>query len=296
VNQRELRCFVEVAATKNFSRAAANLFVTQPTISNHIKHLETELGVKLFNRAYHDITLTTYGRLLVPAAKQILGIHADLLKRINILQKMHSASEKPQTLRVGIYVTEDQNKVLKTIELFKADFPSVAIVIDNALGDSMVEQLKTGRLDLAAGMIVPDKAVEWHFLYNDKYVVYVAEKFLRPKQRTISLADLAGMTLLVPSYKGLSNYKRKQGQLLQWKDSVEVGSVEVGLLNLKLSNSFMFLPESGIQLKDPQIKKVALADSDQRANLFPVGIARLRGNDNPAIDQFIRFQELLNRH
>lgn len=59
MNSQELKCFVVAADRLNFTRAAKELYVTPPTVTHHIQHLEEELGVKLFIRDSKSVQLTT---------------------------------------------------------------------------------------------------------------------------------------------------------------------------------------------------------------------------------------------
>lgn len=70
---RQLETFVEVAKLKSFSKAAEKLFITQPTVTNHIQNLEKELGTLLINRFGKKITLTDAGNLLYKYAINILN-------------------------------------------------------------------------------------------------------------------------------------------------------------------------------------------------------------------------------
>lgn len=70
---RQLETFIEVANLKSFSRAAEKLFVTQPTVTNHIQSLEKDLGVLLINRSGKNITLTDAGNLLYKYAINIVN-------------------------------------------------------------------------------------------------------------------------------------------------------------------------------------------------------------------------------
>lgn len=69
---RQLRYFVAVADTLNFSRAAESMFVSQSSLSKQISDLEQELGVLLFRRSKHNVELTEAGLLLMDEAKAIL--------------------------------------------------------------------------------------------------------------------------------------------------------------------------------------------------------------------------------
>ena len=63
---RQLRYFVKAAETLNFSEAAKGLYITQSTLSQQIRQLETELDVQLFQRNSHEVTLTEAGAELLP--------------------------------------------------------------------------------------------------------------------------------------------------------------------------------------------------------------------------------------
>lgn len=64
MNSQELKCFVVAADRLNFTRAAKELYVTPPTVTHHIQHLEEELGVKLFIRNSKSVQLTNSWRNL----------------------------------------------------------------------------------------------------------------------------------------------------------------------------------------------------------------------------------------
>jgi DNA-binding transcriptional LysR family regulator len=70
----QLRVFVEVARQKNFSRAAEKIFLTQPTVSAHIKALENEIGAPLLDRNPRELQLTPAGKLLFQYAQQLLNL------------------------------------------------------------------------------------------------------------------------------------------------------------------------------------------------------------------------------
>lgn len=70
----QLRIFIEVARQKNFSKAADSIYLTQPTVSSHIKALEEEIGVLLFDRTQRELQLTQAGKILFQYAQQLLSI------------------------------------------------------------------------------------------------------------------------------------------------------------------------------------------------------------------------------
>ncbi len=78
----QLRVFIEVARQKSFSRAAESIFLTQPTVSAHIKALENEIGVPLLDRSQRELQLTEAGNTLFQYARQILDIKEKALSSI----------------------------------------------------------------------------------------------------------------------------------------------------------------------------------------------------------------------
>lgn len=72
MNTTQLECFLEVANCLNFSRAAEHLSITQPAVSHQINTLESELGVKLFQRTSKSVRLTQEGFMFTQYAGEIL--------------------------------------------------------------------------------------------------------------------------------------------------------------------------------------------------------------------------------
>ncbi len=69
----QLESFVKCAKYKSFSRAASDLFLSQPSVSLHVSNLESELAVKLFSRENKKLSLTSYGEFFLPLAEEIIA-------------------------------------------------------------------------------------------------------------------------------------------------------------------------------------------------------------------------------
>ena len=92
MNSQELKCFVVAADRLNFTRAAKELYVTPPTVTHHIQHLEEELGVKLFIRNSKSVQLTTAGEIFYHDAHDIL------LRMEAIPNRLNAVKSNEQTL------------------------------------------------------------------------------------------------------------------------------------------------------------------------------------------------------
>ena len=81
---RQLQVFAKVYEQRSFSRAAEEVFLTQPTVSGHIKALEDFLGVRLFDRLGREVVPTRAGEILYPYARQALSLVAEAEREIRL--------------------------------------------------------------------------------------------------------------------------------------------------------------------------------------------------------------------
>lgn len=117
---RVLNYFLAVAREENFTKAAQQLHVTQPTLSRQIADLEQELGVKLFVRSNHNIILTEDGMILKRRAQEILTL-ADRTKR-DFLQKDEALLG---TVTIGSGEFRSTEYLAKIIAAFREKYPGV---------------------------------------------------------------------------------------------------------------------------------------------------------------------------
>ncbi|WP_306341481.1 LysR family transcriptional regulator [Solemya elarraichensis gill symbiont] len=87
-----LSVFIEVARSGSFSRAAENLYLTQPAVSKRIAALESELSAPLFNRIGRNISLTEAGEILLPKALQMIADADEMQRAVTVSQTISAAS------------------------------------------------------------------------------------------------------------------------------------------------------------------------------------------------------------
>src|ERR1700753_2111670 len=85
-----LRVFHTVAQRLSFTRAAADLFITQPAVTKHIKELEQQLSVQLFKRNGSSITLTNAGKILLQYAEKIIQLYTGMETELAQLNNIES--------------------------------------------------------------------------------------------------------------------------------------------------------------------------------------------------------------
>lgn len=120
IDLRELRYFVTVAEELHFSRAAARLYIDQPTLSRHIRRLEQRLGVRLLERTTRAVALTEAGRAFLERSREILA-SAD--SAVNLAQK--AAAGQVGVLRVGMMAQIATDLRGKAFWAFEEQYPDV---------------------------------------------------------------------------------------------------------------------------------------------------------------------------
>ena len=149
---RHLRYFVEIAEQGHYGKAAKNLYVSQPTLSQQIQSLENEIGVELFLRSKRQIArkveLTEAGAEFLREAKKIL----DLSQKA--IEQARKTGLHKQVLRFGAYKLALRERIVETIKLLTIHFPDVDIkLVELPTSADIQTALMDETIDL--GLIVP---------------------------------------------------------------------------------------------------------------------------------------------
>ncbi len=139
-----LKVFYTVSQKLSFTKAAGELFVTQPAVTKHINELEHQLGVALFKRHGNSISLTPPGQVLVRYAQQIFQMYAALE---NELAEFSSVSGG--TLRIGASTTLAQYVLPGILALYKSAYPSVQVSFVTGNSEHIEQQVIAEKLDIA---------------------------------------------------------------------------------------------------------------------------------------------------
>ena len=150
---KTLRYFLETAREGNMTRAAENLFVSQPTMSKQLKELENELGVKLFVRSNYSIRLTEAGMLLRERAEDILSLVEKTETEFKSFEETNSGD-----IYVGAPESEAMGLFADVVREFQKSYPKVRCNIYSGNMQDVCEKLDKGLLDFAIVMNYMDLA------------------------------------------------------------------------------------------------------------------------------------------
>ncbi|HEY9149792.1 MAG: LysR family transcriptional regulator [Gammaproteobacteria bacterium] len=147
-----LKAFLEVQRTRHFGRAAANLFLSQSTVSARIRQLEEELGTHLFIRQRKHIELTPAGRKFLAFAENMINTWNRAQQEISVPEGMHSLLAIAALPSLWDAFLEDWLRQLPAL------LPELALRADAGDTDSLLRQLQEGTLDLALLFDPPETA------------------------------------------------------------------------------------------------------------------------------------------
>lgn len=167
----QLRCFLAVAQELNFRKAAARLNMTQPPLSRQIKLLESSLGVLLFERDKHHVSMTPAGRAFYPDA-------------VAVMDRAHQAEVTARTtaqgavgaVSIGFVASSVYDLLPRVLREVGADNGGIAVSVREMSSAEQIEALNTRLLDI--GMVrarTEQNALEQELLLREPFVLALPE-------------------------------------------------------------------------------------------------------------------------
>jgi LysR family hydrogen peroxide-inducible transcriptional activator len=182
----QLRYFVAVADTGNFSRAAERCHVSQPSLSQQIIKLEGEIGQPLFDRAGRRVLLTEAGRLLLDHARSALMTLENAARRIEDLQTTMRGR-----LSVGVIPTVAPYLLPAVVKEFLADFPQIELTIQEDYTGRLLAGLSEGAIDVAiAAAPVSGEHLTSEIMGKDPLLLALPRKHRLVKARTVKWEEV----------------------------------------------------------------------------------------------------------
>jgi len=186
-----LRYFLAVAELGSFSKAAARVSVTQPTLSVGIAKLEQEVGARLFERTTRRVSLT-------PAGSKFLG-HARRITQ-EFEAALREVSETPQLkrMRAGVLSTIAARDLERIVALHAKAGGGEALEILDSTERDIANRLSDGRLDAALTVLRPNlESFARESLRTEAYVLFVAATHKLSGVESVEGGELAGETMIV---------------------------------------------------------------------------------------------------
>ncbi len=245
---RQLKYFLEVARTRNFTRAADNLCVAQPSVTKAIQNLEGELGVPLFDRSQKPIALTPAGELFFPHVQSVLN---------ELNEAALEVTQPSQILTAPGYCGLTPWLGFKLNELLSSDgflrSQNFLFNIIERSGTEIESRLLDGSLDVG-WVISPPKSAPLQFMpieTQEVYCILSADNPLALKD-FLSFSDLSGEKFIVSQTEGSSAmlraviarcHKAGYSPRLSINSNQDFPNLQLSVQYVQLNYGIAFLPQ-----------------------------------------------------
>lgn len=199
MNSKKLKYIIAVAECKSISKAASQLFISQPSLSNIVSNIEKDLGVQLFNRSTNPLSLTYAGERYIKTAKEILNLEDNLKKEFSDISHM-----KKGKITIGIPAVRGTHVLPLILPKFTSEYPGIEIKLIEGDSNLLEKLLLSGTVDLVLTSLPrEDNKICCELLYEEKIMLackkgYLSEEYLLPNSKNIiSLSKLQNIDFIL---------------------------------------------------------------------------------------------------
>ena len=288
---RHLETFCRVAELKSFSKAADDLFLTQPTVSGHILSLEQSLSLRLFDRASREVRLTKSGEVFLEYASRILSLRQDLL---NALSEFSLGIRGE--LSLGTSTIPGEYLLPKLIGDFKKEHPSFIISLKIADTREVIQYVLQDHVEFGIiGARLNHPSLHYEKFEEDEIIVVAPSDHPLVRKKRATLDELSkepwiireeGSGTRIAVEKAL---RRKGKSLTQFNVVMEMGSTSSVKEGVKARLGLTFISGRATEgeVRQGSLCRISVEDlepisrqiyivSHRRRTLSPMGMEFLR--------------------
>ncbi|WP_438446070.1 LysR family transcriptional regulator [Gorillibacterium sp. sgz5001074] len=220
------RVFYRTALAGSFTKAAEQLFISQPAVTQAIKQLERQLGGQLFFRTSKGVRLTAEGEVLFRYLEQAFHLVEEGERRLADMHQLVSGE-----IKLGAGDTLCKHFLLPYLQEFHAAYPEIKIQVANRTTPETVALLKAGRIDLGiVSLPLSDSQLEIRKCMEIRDGMVAGASYRRLQEDALTLAELTDYPILTlergsHSRSSLDAYAAGQGVPLQ--PEIELGSLDL---------------------------------------------------------------------
>jgi len=282
--------FLLVAENLSFSRAAEDLFISQPAVTKHVKELESRLNIALFERKGNKIYLTKAGKLIYTYLKKIKQDYQEMEFELGRLNDTFKG-----ILRIGASSTISQYIIPKVIAAFHKRYPKIDLHLLNGNSFEMEQKLFENEIDLA---LVENESSQSSMKYidflDDEIVIVTGSNSVYAKKKSISADDLQTLPLVLRE-KGSGTLEVIQKALLKYNIPIDQLNILIHLGSTEAIKNFL-CDFDGIALvsansieKELRLKEITKLELKGIRLNRKFRIALMQGHEVSATKLFIEF-------
>ena len=186
----QLRAFHNVAVHGGFSKAAEQLAITQPAISDHVRRLEEEYDILLFDRSKKQVALTSFGRQLLDITRHLFDVEKQARDILSEKRALRSG-----TLRI---IADSPHHLLHVLAAFRKKYPGILVSLRAGNTNEVVSALSSYQADIGVlGEVPAGRAFNIVRLNSTPVVAFASKDFPLQGEKAISLEQLATLPLVL---------------------------------------------------------------------------------------------------
>lgn|SRR5512146_1140706 len=270
VSVDQIRAFVTAAATKNFTRAASTLCLSQPALTMRIRQLEESLQLRVFDRHTRSVQLTRVGRELLPVFAQLLSQFDAAIAGAKDLASLRHGS-----VRVAALPSVAGFCLPPIVSKFKSEHPRIGFVLRDAVNSKVCDMVKGEEVDL--GIVhreQPMQDFDAIDLFEDRlHAVFPAGHPLQ-SAHAITMGTLSRYPLVLMDHQTSVRALVDRALLLANKSSTpacEATYITTAIAMVRAGLGIAVLPSTGLELQMyPEIRSAPIADRSLVRNVAAI--------------------------
>lgn len=287
--------FLLVAENLSFSRAAEDLFISQPAVTKHIKELESRLNIALFERKGNKIYLTKAGKLIYTCLKKIKQEYQEMEFELGRLNDTFKG-----ILRIGASSTISQYIIPKVIAAFHKRYPKIDLHLLNGNSFEMEQKLFENEIDLAlVENVSSQSSIKYIDFLDDEIVIVTGSNSVYAKKKILSADDLQTLPVVLRE-KGSGTLEVIQKALSKYNIPIDKLNILIHLGSTEAIKNFL-CDFDGIALvsvnsieKELRLKEITKLELKGIRLHRKFRIALMQGHEVSATKLFIEFLSSYN--
>lgn len=283
----QLNYFIAVAKEGNIGRAAARLNISQPPLTRQIQQLETELGVKLFDRHPSGMSLTEAGQIFLDEAinaRAVLDIAVDRVKR--------AGRGELGKLDIGVFGSGILGVIPRSIHLFRNRYPGIDVAIHSMTKEEQLHGLRNRTINVAFNrMIEPQSDIKIECISREEILLAVNTDDPLSNQDALQLGALRSENFILFPTVGRPSFIEKARGICHDlgfvpRVSQEVGDVMTGIALVASGFGVALVPEGATAIAIPHVVYKPLTDLPDNA-WVDLSCMYLADNTSPILERFL---------
>ncbi len=174
---KEFEYVLAINEEKSFSKAAKKLFISQPSLSQYINRLESQMGITIFDRNTIPLSLTYAGELYIRSIKDIINIVENLHKEFDDISSLRKGR-----LKIGLTPSKANNPLPEILPVFRKEYPGIDLEIVEDNSSVLEDMLLHGQVDLCMmNLPIKSRGIEYEPIIKENLYIAAPPDYV-PKQ------------------------------------------------------------------------------------------------------------------